>query len=234
MNTKIKTQIETLAKSNPLEEICGFLYQDLEGVKIFECDNIAENKVDTFIIDDQDYLSCLALGTVCAIYHSHPQNSAFSLEDISIADEINLPILLYAVEENQWQEYIPKTYNYPLEGRQFSWGFDDCYGLVRSYYRQEKNVYLNDYDRDDSFQESDGEVILNNFEKEGFYDTNSTVSLQIGDVILFHSNRALPQHFGVFLGNSRFLHHPLGALSRVELLSGNWRKRIVKILRKKE
>jgi len=233
MNTQIKLQIEALAKANSTEEICGFLYHGLDSFIIYPCSNIAADKANEFEIDPQDYIACQSLGPICAIYHSHPKNPAFSEADISLSDEMSLPILVFAVAESEWNEYIPKSYQVQLEGRQFSWGFNDCYGLIRDYYRQAQGHYMRDYDRDDSFPETDGGTILANIDNEGFYDSGTLVDLQIGDVILFHSNRALPQHFGIFIGNSRFLHHPLGSLSRVELLSGNWRKRIVKILRKK-
>jgi len=233
MNTKVKSKIIDLAKANPGEEICGLMYQTFDSVDIYICSNAAVDRINEFEIDNQDYLACLHFGRPCGIYHSHPSGAAFSQADLDISDEMALPIYLYAVQQDEWLDYIPKTYVLPLEELSFTWGEQDCFSLIRTFYRQQYSIYIGDYDRDENFEHSGDNRILENFTKEGFIDTNSTCLLQKHDVLLFHTNMALPQHFGIFMGNSRFLHHPSGALSRIELLTPNWTRRLEKVLRYK-
>ena len=90
---------------------------------------------------------------------------------------------------------------------------------------------MNDYDRDETFESTDSNIIMENFEKEGFHNANTTTLVKKNDVLVFHSSRAYPQHFGIFLGSSKMLHHPLGSLSRIETITPNWQKRLEFVFR---
>lgn len=232
MYIPIKNKIKELALHNPNEEVCGILHHTFDKASIFPCENIAQDKTTDFEIDPQKYLECCQLGKPYGIYHSHPKGkAAFSEHDIESANEVLLPYHLYSIEDDKFLEYIPKGYELPVEGLNFVWGAFDCYELLRIYFRQNFNIYMNDYDRDETFESTDSNIIMENFEKEGFHNANSTTLLKKYDVLVFHSKRAYPQHFGIFLGNSRMLHHPLGGLSRIETITSNWQKRLQFVFR---
>jgi proteasome lid subunit RPN8/RPN11 len=220
MNTQIKKEIIRLAEENPLEEICGFIYYTFDAVKLFPCNNIESDKSRSFEISKNDYLNCLRLGKICGVYHSHAlDDSAFTKDDIESADEIALPLYVYSLIDKKFQEYIPKNYILPLEGLPFIIGLFDCYEMMRIYFRQNYNIYPSDYDRDESYHNDHTDIIANNFEKEGFHKSLDTFCLTKNDVLVFSSNLARPQHFGVFLGNSKILDHKIGRLSGISYLN---------------
>lgn len=236
MNTRIKKEIEELAKANSNEEVCGFIYADISGNPlIYKCKNIAEDKTKEFLIDHDDYLAVYSLSNqlILGVYHSHPASSGFSEADLESAEESCLPFYLYDIQADKWHEYIPSTYDSPTDCLRFVMGFQDCYGLVRNFFRKNYNCYLSDYDRDESFCHEEQCVIMNSFEKEGFYKVDLN-DIQIGDLILFKSDKALPQHFGILVEPQIMLHHPRNGLSRKESITGRWISRIVCVLRIKK
>jgi proteasome lid subunit RPN8/RPN11 len=233
MNTRIRLEIEKLAKANPSEEICGLIYADISGnVLIYECENIAEDKTKEF---HEDYLKVFTLSSqlILGVYHSHPISSGFSEADLESAEETCLPFYLYDIHGDKWHEYIPSTYESSIDCLRFALGFQDCYGLVRNFFRKKYNHYLSDYDRDETFCHEEQEIIMKSFEKEGFYKVEFS-DIQIDDVILFKSEKALPQHFGILIEPQTMLHHPRNALSRKEAITGRWISRIVCVLRRKK
>ncbi len=238
MNTKIKNSIEELARATPDVEICGFIYHDVSNISIYPCVNIAVNPAMEFEISSVDYLDCIKKGKILAIYHSHtaasPFGAGFTEADIDMAEEMEIPLRVYSINDNEWEEYIPENYKIPLEGQPFLWGEKDCYGLVRTFLRQEYKIYLSDYARDDTFQTSDNNIILENIEREGYYSVGSTALLKKHDILLFNSGRVNIQHMAVYIGNSRILHHPLHMLSNIEMLNQKWYNRLRHVLRYKE
>lgn len=225
MHSRIKSEIIALARATP-NEICGFICLDQCGPFLFPCRNVASVPTEEFAIDPQDYIAALAAGQLLGIYHSHPAAASFSPEDLDYATETALPHYLYSVPDDQWSEYLPPTYEPLLEGLNWALGFQDCYSSPRSYYRRHFQRYLSDYDRDESFCHEEQQVIMNSFEKEGFRKVPLT-ELALHDVLLFRSEKVLPQHFGVLCGPNQFLHHPRGGLSCREMLTDRWMSRLI-------
>jgi proteasome lid subunit RPN8/RPN11 len=235
MNTRVKHSIIDLARAAPDVEVCGFIYCSLEGLAGFApCTNVAANPAEEFEISADDYVRVSTeLGHIIGVYHSHPKGrAAFSEADIEAADEFALPLYLYAVETGEWLDYIPSTYRVELEGRQFCAGHDDCYGTVRTYFRQELGVYLSDYDRDETSEDRNGTQILERFAVEGFVGVGSNQPIMKNDVLLFKApGYTTPQHMGVVLAGNRMLHHQMTRLSTVDDLDDKWMRRLVKVIR---
>lgn len=230
MHALLKQRVIELSKASVLET-CGFFYRDHAGrAQLHECRNVSANPVAEFEISSDDYVTALNLGTILGIYHSHPAAgqgpTSFSEADLECAEEQALPFYLYDAAGREWHEYLPASYRPELISRPFCLGFGgDCYGLVRDYFRNRHRRYLSDYDRDESFLHEEQGVIMANFRREGFV-LGSLKTLQPADILMFRTDKALPQHFGIYLGDQRLLHHPLNALSREELLSGRWLSRL--------
>lgn len=231
MNLNIINKIIKNSKANPTEEICGVIYYTLNSVCLYPCQNTAENKSDSFEISNEEFLRAGLLGAPCGIYHSHPNGSAaFSPEDLEAAEEYCLPIYVYSLKEDQFQEYIPKSYEIELEGLPFIWGLFDCYSIVRNYLRQKFNFYMEDYNRDNNFSNIDNNIVLENLANKK-HQNISLEKIEPGDVIIFKSHKIFPHHFGVFMGNSKILHHPQNRLSCVESLTEKNLKTIERIVR---
>jgi cell wall-associated NlpC family hydrolase len=234
MNTHVKRAILDHAAAIPHEEVCGFIYQDDTMVRAYPCANVsAEDKRETFEIASEDYLTVQGLGRICGIYHGGAthSNDAFSEEDLAMAREMCLPLHLCAAS-GKWATYIPETYQLPEEGRMWAWGEADCLSTIALRYRQKRGIYITDYDRDETFAETAGDIIARHVADEGFSYVDKSAPILVDDVLLFRtrgSNAA--QHMGVMVGPNQMLHHPLNQLSRIESLDGAWLRRIVGVLR---
>lgn len=239
MNTRIKNRIIELAREKPDVEICGLIYRTPGETHIHECPNRATDEAggagEAFRIDPQDYIAAHQKGKIVGVYHSHPKNGSahFSEADLQMASAVNLPIYLYANKNDTWRSYIPITYKVSLSGRDFAWGMDDCYEAIRIYYRQEKGVYLTDYDRDESFENAGESAITQYVQSELFTEVANVADIQIGDVLLFKTpGGSYPHHLGVLVAPQQMLHHKRGALSSIDPVDGAWLRRLVSIYRR--
>jgi len=234
MNTKIKNKIVELAEANPTEEICGLLYYTFDSIEIVPCQNVSlEDKSYTYEIDPQEYIKVYNLGKVCGVYHSHPNSdSSFSEADLEYSEEFALPIYVYGLKDKKIAEYIPTSYEIELEGLPFIWGLFDCFGTIRNYFRQKHKLFIPDYDRDESFANSNSNLILDNIKNNQFFVVENK-NIEINDLLIFKSNRIFPHHLGVFVGNSRMLHHPSGRPSIIELMTEKDFKNLTHVLRRK-
>lgn len=231
MHSLLKAKVIALAEADP-REICGYFYRDLAGQpQLHTCRNVATDPANQFEISDEDQITALGLGEPLGIYHSHPTGAAsFTPPDLECADEVCLPFYLYHVEHETWHEYLPPGYQVKLVSREFALGFDDCYGLVRHYFRQKHQIYLADYDRDETFSHEEQGIIMASFQKEGFHVV-PVQDLQVDDVLLCKSDKAMPQHFAIYRGLNTILHHKRDCLSREEMLTDRWLSRLICVLR---
>lgn len=240
MNTHVKSTITQHALSVPDEEVCGFIVRGKGFVSAIPCPNVADPsaRAHEFEIEDAAYIAAQRVGVICGFYHSHPTGpAAFSEVDITMADELGLPMHLVALNKSgaapEWLIYVPKSYRVDPIGREFAWGEADCLETVRIYHRQERSIYLTDYERDESFRETQSDAIIQGIEREGFTNLGANPSAaQVGDVLLFNTDgRRFPHHLAIFTGRNHVLHHPYGSLSRVDDLDERWLRHLVGVLR---
>ncbi len=234
MHTGIKKQLIDLARLDPENEVCALIYRDWIGnPAILPCKNVAENPKEEFEISMDDMILAEGLGHGLAVFHSHPVMSpGFSPADLECAEEMMIPFYLYDTATDSWHEYIPKSSESTFLARPWCVGFDDCYGLVRNYFRATHGIYLGDYDRDESMSHEEAGVIAHSYEKEGFA-LIPVENVQIDDLLVFKTDRAMPQHFGIVGSGNRFLHHPINGLSRWEPLTERWFSRLISVFRHK-
>ncbi len=234
MNTHVKRAIIDHALALPREEVCGFIYQSEEGVHAYPCVNVSvEDKAETFEIAPSDYAHVRGLGRVCGIYHGGAThtNAAFSEEDIAMAREMCLPLHLCAAS-GQWSVYIPETHRIDTVGQAWCWGEQDCYEAVRTHYRQERGVYLTDYERDETFEHAEESAIVKHIADEGFVYVDRNTPILTHDVLLFRTpGTVYPHHLSVLVAPNRILHHPRGQLSRIDDLDGTSLRRLAGVLR---
>lgn len=234
MNTRVKKAIIDHAHSIPNEEVCGFIYQTDDHVYHYPCQNISsESKADTFEISSDDYIAVRGKGRLCGIYHggmTHT-NEGFSEGDLDMAREMCLPIFLYSASR-KWYSYVPDTYYVEPISRPWAWGEADCLETVRLYFRQKHKVYITDYDRDETFEQTAGDIIARHVADEGFSYVDKSSPVLTDDVLLFSTGGSIhAQHMGVLVGPNRLLHHPRNKLSRIDQLDDHWLRRLIGILR---
>lgn len=237
MNTKVKQAIIAYARAEPAREVCGLIVCEPPSVIAYPCANVSrdeDGQGSTFEIDPQEYIAACGRGRVVGLYHSHPTGPAtFSEEDLKVAREMEIPTYVYAVEDGGWASFVPEGYHVPLIGSAFAWGVADCYETVRLYYRQTLGIHLGDYDRDETFREAAPEAILQHIAAEGFTCVGTDASaIRPHDALVFSTpGHRYPHHLAVYLGGNRILHHPYGALSRVDDLEGTYLARLLSVLR---
>lgn len=238
MHTRIKAAIVAAARTNPTEEVCGFVYADPFGrAEILPCANVAADRTCEFEIDVRDHVTALTLGTLLGVYHSHPgEPSGFSPADLEAAQELGLPLYLVNTQDASWHDYVPPSFTLAIDGIPWVLGLRDCWELPRIHYRQTLGIYLSDYDRDETFLDTAqsptmADTTLASYEREGFDRLAADpAALRVHDILLFRTG-TLPQHFGVFRGDSRFTHHVQNALSRTEHLTDRWMSRLHAVFR---
>ncbi|PRX09968.1 UNVERIFIED_ORG: NlpC/P60 family protein [Martelella mediterranea] len=117
----------------------------------------------------------------------------------------------------------------PLLGRSFVPGVFDCYGLVRSWYWQERGIRLPDFARSKVWWEEGENLLAVHFEEAGFRQIDAGEA-RPGDVFFMQLVSKVPCHSGILLENGLCLHHLDGRLSRREPV-GPWLKRVTHWLR---
>lgn len=110
-----------------------------------------------------------------------------------------------------------------LLGRQFIYGRQDCYALMREFYQDNFGIEMRDYACPDSWHD-DGALNLmaENIEDEGFKvvpDFNLR-DFRVGDLLLMAMFTPVGSHMAVYIGDGQVLHHMLGRLSEVTPLRG--------------
>lgn len=217
-------------------EVCGFLYINFNTMNFYNCKNISINPQNTFEISQDDYLKVENMGTIVGIFHSHvDEDSDFSESDKHLAEEMNLPIFCYSKLDKKIQEYRPNDYRTNLYQREFVRGIYDCYSLVRDYYWNNFQYLLDDFDRSNNFENENSPIILENFEKQGFYIPENQIDIKEHDILLYKSIKcAYPHHFEIFIGNSRTLQHLKNRLSGKDIISEGLFKKLYKVVRFKD
>lgn len=110
MSGKIKLSIlhhiSNFANQNPEQEICGVIVSVDGEKKFIECENIAKDKKNFFVIDGRVYLD----HNIEMVVHSHCIGSADpSSTDLKCADSLNVPFLIYSIIDNNFCLYENKS-----------------------------------------------------------------------------------------------------------------------------
>lgn len=254
----LKNAITAHAWDDYPNECCGLIVQDITdgSVQYIRLPNVSPDPANSFEINPKDYADFEFSFGILAIVHSHPNGSSEPSEIDRVqmglhgVDWVIVGLGVHSDGEQYTsiKRHKPTPYTAPLLGREYYHGSQDCYSLVRDYYKRELNIDLPDFERGDNWWEDETAEPLyqNNFAKAGFEIVHD---LQKHDVILcrvgrtHHINHAL-----IFLGDgtlmiettppvvgdSLVLHHPHGRLSVREIYGESWAKRTAMIVRHKD
>lgn len=122
-----------------------------------------------------------------------------------------------------------------LLGKQFEMGKQDCYALVREFYRDNFQIELPDYARPDRWWEAGLNLYYEHFEKEGFKPVDVPLTqLQVGDCLLMAFQCTFPNHCGIYIGRGKIIHHMYRQLSREDYLRGAYRNGLLAVARHKD
>lgn len=229
---------EHCIKSYP-KESCGIIVSG----KLIICENKSRTPEQDFAISTEDYAEHLIAGTLEGVLHSHIVTKATdyrfdprapSEPDMCSQARLDLPFGISATNGEDCTEIlwfgIPQTA--PLEGREFIHGVQDCYSIIRDYYKEVLGISLKDYPRTLNWWDEGKDLYSENFAKEGFIEV-PLESAALHDVVLMQVASPVINHGAVICGENEILHHLFHRLSGKDSLS-KWHRQIVKVIRHKD
>lgn len=233
----IKREFLEFAKLEQPKEACALVIVQKGKLRLIKCKNLASDN-NHFRLHSEDWIKAEESGEIVALIHSHPDVSSNPSEADKISCEsTGIPWLIVSLLDNSWTEIKPTGFVQPLFGRNFYHGVIDCYTLIRDWYRYERNVQLKNFHRDDNWWTNGQNLYVNNFKLAGFDEIPRIdgdldfQNIQEGDVILMQIQSDVPNHAGVYIGNSLIAHHLHGRLSSRDVFGGMYQKHATHILR---
>ncbi len=210
MTPALVEQILEHAKSDSTRECCGILIWDGKHGAIYRpCRNIADDGESNFHIHPEDWISAEDAGTILGVVHSHPDEAdpVASEQDRSACDRSGVPWWVFTLD-GAWSRIVPGTWT--LTGHPFAWGVQDCFTLLRDFYRG-----VPDLVREPAFW-LNTDLISKNIMESGFHTVDS---VEIHDTLIMSiRSYGVPNHCAVYIGDGRIVHHMPGRLSREEQL----------------
>lgn len=234
MNDKNKALFLEHARLQLPKEACAVLtiQRGVETLNI--CRNIAEDSLNNFIIDPEDFARAQELGDVIAIIHSHPMNSPLpSQADKVSCEQTKLKWYIVGGISGDWFELEPSNYKAPLVGRSFTHGILDCYSIIKDYFSEVLSISIPDFDRDFEWWKKGDDLYAQSFPEAGFVEVDIS-DIRKHDVILMQIHSVVINHGAVYLGDEKILHQLQGRLSSVDVYGGYWQKHTVKVVRHKD
>lgn len=220
-------------------EACGVLAKGC----FVPCENVADNPRTDFAISAQELAQIeLTKGPVEAVLHSHPYDitkpPAFPPEWPSHLDmhswmqgKTRWGIVATDGEGISPVLWMDDASPAPLEGREFVWGVNDCYSLIRDWFRFERGITLPNYPRQWKFWERGQALYDDNFTDAGFVEIAEN-DVKPGDCALMRIRTAVSTHAAVITGPNTILHHLLHRQSGYDSLL-KWRPFVTKYVRYK-
>ncbi len=217
-------------ENNYPREGCGVLAVVKGVLKWYPCTNVAENEED-FIIDSREFIAISQKADIVATVHSHPDADCKPSEaDIKYCNATGLIYYIFSYPEMELHIQKPEKVNKPLYGREYEFGYNDCFEAARDYYVQKGlNIPHRPLFEDDWWEKgldyfTDEYIGTWNFKRiEG--------PMQEGDLIIFTIQASVGNHCGVYLGDDIFYHHAENRLSCRENLYPFWKKYITGVYR---
>lgn len=220
----VRRAIETHALRCYPQECCGVVV----GGEYIACRNVAADPRRDFAIDAADYAGAEDHGTIEAVIHSHPDRSARpTLTDLVAcqASGVDRWIILSVAAERgvprvqDWHEFGVGGDRTPLIGCAFAHGSNDCYGIVRRYYKAALQIELPDFVREDRWwNDGKSNLYVDHYREAGFREVSAAGTLRVGDVLLMRIASKVPNHAAIYIGEDEILHHLWGQLSCREAL----------------
>lgn len=198
-------------------EALGYLRAD--GCYV-ELDNVSPDAERSAYAPTGQLAALLSSGQLRALCHSHPGGPDCPSEnDMRAQEELEVPFAIVSTNGQActqpfaWGDQLMDEGE--ILGRSFRHGVDDCYALIRRWWRRERGVLLPDYARnwewwlDGTSGEKD--LYRRYFGEAGFEEADRRDPRE-GDVWLAAIRSNVPNHAGVYLEGGLALHHPSSGL----------------------
>jgi cell wall-associated NlpC family hydrolase len=205
------------------------------------CHNTSAAPLSHFSISAEELARIeIGIGPVEAILHSHPYDPKGnqdcppewpSANDMESWMKGTTPWGIVATDGEGISQvlWLDDANPAPLEGRPFVWGVNDCYSLIRDWYRMERGITIPNYARQWKFWERNQPLYDDNFAHAGFTEIKAS-EVQPGDVVLMKIMSRHSAHGGIVTGPDTLFHHLIHRQSGYDRLH-KWTRCINKFLR---
>lgn len=143
-----------------------------------------------------------------AVVHSHPDKpdvpSAADMQS-QINTAVPWGILTCSSEASGRIRWWGLPTDRPLIGRSFSHGINDCYSLVKDYYKQEMGIELPEFPRDWDWWNKGQDLLMEGFSKANFKEIPKC-EVKPGDAWLAKIRGGVVHHCGVYIGHGLMIH----------------------------
>ena len=222
LSPALRAAIADHARDDYPLEACGLLVDGGQGLAYVRCRNISTTPSEAFRIDPKSWLEAEQRGAVRAVVHSHPDGGfAPSPADRAALEGGALPWVILSWPGGQFSITYPSARGVPYVGRQFIHGSQDCFTLLRDYYRRELGVSLPEVWHGYEWWQEGENLYLDHAARAGFEQVDS---LRLHDVVLMRIAARVPNHVGVYTGDGTILHHLANQLSRHDTYGGIWQR----------
>ena len=222
LTLEVRTAIQAHAELEYPNECCGLVVHDGQRLRYVPGRNLSTAPADQFRLDPRSWLAAEKVGNVRAVVHSHPDGGfAPSTADRAALDGGFVPWVVFSWPEGKFSVTYPSSRGAPYTGRQFIHGSQDCFTLLRDYYRRELGVSLPEVWHGYEWWQEGENLYLDHAATAGFQQVNS---LQTHDVVLMRVAARVPNHVGIYVGDGRILHHLANQLSRHDTYGGIWQR----------
>ena len=220
IDATVKAAALAHAQQEDPREACGLVLV-VRGRQIYRpCRNIHDEPEEAFTIDDDDYRQAEDDGEVLAVIHSHPVTPPEpSPSDRTACEASGLPWWICNPRTAAWAQLEPCGYKAPLLGREWTWGVQDCWTLVRDWYAEQGTI-LPDWQRPARASEFEAAPMFEGLWQEAGFEQINPADLEEGDAVLMAIGNARLNHVGVYVGDQMLLHHLRGRLSSRDLYGG--------------
>ncbi len=229
LNLQLKNEIRDYARNNIGAEICGLIILSNNEYKVFKCRNISYYHEDSSIISPIDFVKAERQGKIVAQFHSQ-ENENTSITDNLTAFNHNLYSIIYSWKVDQFYIILPELKGYLF--KDFNIGINDCFTLVRDYYKEELDILIENYSRNENWYIENPTYIYDCFKKNGQFIEINKNDIRKNDIILFGKDGNIG-HLAIYQGKNLILHHPRNSKSVIEDMNHLWENKIRLIIRHK-
>lgn len=226
-------EIAEHAKRELPRESCGVIIVFKGKYKYIPCINDS-NDANDFSMNAKSFADAEDMGEILYIVHSHPNtpNKPSQLDLINI-EKTKVPWLIINPFTKQYTVTKPSGYVAPLIGRPFYASVLDCYTLIEDFYKQELNIQLPDWPREDNWWLEGKNYYLDCYKPSGF-ELVTDGSLKAYDLVLMTMGSSVVNHGGIIMPDGTLLHHARGRLSSRDVYSGYYRNITSHVIRHKD
>jgi len=193
------------------------------------CTNIAPVPTENFQIAGAEMALLQATrGRAAAILHSHPYDKRMppkypaewpSGHDMQQWMKGDIPWGIACTDGEGISQlvWLDESKPEPIDGREFIHGINDCYSLIRDWFKLEKNIILPNFARGMEWWNQKQDLYSENFEKAGFVEIDKK-DATIGDCVLMKIVGPVIHHAAVITGPDEIRHHIIHRLSGTDSL----------------